>query len=66
MSEWGNFINFVPQLIKKKGGNKMTKKIKRAGQNSHMSAKKPDSLQSCLKTQMLKLHSLPTTQLRNA
>jgi hypothetical protein len=57
---------FGTKLIKKKGGNKMTKKKKRGGQNSHTSAKKQDSLQSYLKTQMSKLHSLPTTQLRNA
>jgi hypothetical protein len=49
-----------------KGGNKMTQKRKRGGQNSRTSAKKPDLSQSCLKTQMLKLRSLLKTQLRNA
>jgi hypothetical protein len=54
-------LPFGTKLIKKKGGDKMTQKRKRGGQNLRTSAKKRDSLNSYLKTQMLKLRSLLTT-----
>jgi hypothetical protein len=50
----------------RKDKDKTNKNKKSNGQSSHTLEKRPDLLQNYLRTQMWRLHSLPTTQLKNA